>query len=506
MRCWVAITFLTAAILFCTTVAPPSVAVASGGATAVRSDDPKPSRDREIREIKLEIRRLEKRVEQLEGENRELRTSNRQLQGQSTQTTQRVKALQTKVEAVPSASQFSDAFGHYLGSHTFTVTGAAGVDFIYNQQSGALDDIPHATQNTFLLDWEPMILYRPADWILFEGVFSGAFGQTGTGMDLSTAEFQLFPNDYTTIVAGLFDNPFGDWLEAQSPMWVNRFVSAPLPFGVESVVPPGEIGVQLRGGYQWGELGQDVDYTIWAGNGPQFSENVPGASLSGPVAVASSQTNGKSISGRFRIYPIPVDSNMGRLELGASSYNGKWLDGQWFNSWGVDFNYFMGNFQTRGEWLESYRHMGSGLPIDHRQGWYLQIGYMLDSVTLPFLSDQLNQYIQRLQPLVRYSGVNQHAVAIDDITGATGMNVGGVQAGLIPDFGLGGSPALYAPHSREVALALDYWIAPSIVWENEFDFELPHAGGIFVAGDGSSTPVGSVPNDRAFLTQFTIGF
>jgi len=55
-------------------------------------------------------------------------------------------------------------------------------------------------------------------------------------------------------------------------------------------------------------------------------------------------------------------------------------------------------------------------------------------------------------------------------------------------------------------LALDYWIAPSIVWQNEFDIELPRAGGLFVSPDGVETPAGSIPNDHAFLTQFTVGF
>jgi hypothetical protein len=57
-----------------------------------------------------------------------------------------------------------------------------------------------------------------------------------------------------------------------------------------------------------------------------------------------------------------------------------------------------------------------------------------------------------------------------------------------------------------VALALDYWIAPSIVWQNEFDIELPRAGGAFVSPSGALTPAGSIPNDHAFLSQFTIGF
>lgn len=84
--------------------------------------------------------------------------------------------------------------------------------------------------------------------------------------------------------------------------------------------------------------------------------------------------------------------------------------------------------------------------------------------------------------------------------------MGGIQAGLVPDFGLSGSPALWAPHSREVAIGLDYWFTPSIVWQNELDIELPHAGGVFMSGAGVSTPAGAIPNDHAFLSQFTVGF
>jgi hypothetical protein len=462
------------------------------------------------------IKTLEIKVQQLETKDSRVQATTQQLQNtdqklkettlELQQTNAQVKTLQTKVDAPMAPDEFSNVFGRYLGSHTFTVTGAAGGQFIYDQQSGALNDLHHASQNSFFFDWEPMILYRPNDWILFQGVFSAGFGSTGTGTDLSTADFQMFLNDYVTVEAGLFDQPFGDWYETQSPMWVNRFVTAPLPFGVEPVVPPAELGIQLRGGMQFGKLGQDFDYTVWGGNGPNFSSDVLGAALGGPTAVASSQTNGKSIGARFRIYPLPVDSELGRLELGASTYNGKWAQGNWFNSWGVDFNYFVGNLQARGEWLESYRQMPNGLATDHRQGWYLQAGYFLTGLNVPCLPDKLNNYIHRLEPLVRYSGVNQRGVSTDDIAGATGIGLGGTQVGLVPDFGLSGSPALFAPHAREVALALDYWIAPSIVWQNEFDIELPRAGGLFVSPTGAETPAGSIPNDRAFLSQITIGF
>jgi Sec-independent protein translocase protein TatA len=468
-------------------------------------------RDRElIQSLEIKVQQLEVRDSKVAATTQQLQNTDQKLQQttvQLQQTNAELKTLQARVETPMTPSDFGDAFSRYLGTHSFTIAGAAGGNFIYDDQNAALDGLHHASQNSFFFDWEPMFLYRPTDWILFEGVISTAFGSTGTGADLSTADFQLFLCDYLTVVGGLFDQPFGDWYESQSPMWVNRFVTAPLPFGIEPVVPPAELGVQLRGGAQFGALGQDFDYTVWGGNGPSYSSNVLGAAVSSPTSSANSQTNGKSIGARIRVYPIPLGAEMGRLELGASTYNGKWMNGNWYNSWGVDFNYFIGNLQTRGEWMESYRQMPNGMGADNRQGWYLQAGYLLNDLNVPGLPDKLNGYLHRFEPLVRYSGVNQRAVSTDDILAGTGVGQGGFQVGLVPDFGINGSPATYAPHSREVALALDYWVAPSIVWQNELDFELPRAGGLFVSPEtGVATPAGSIPNDRAFLSQFTIGF
>jgi hypothetical protein len=473
-----------------------------------------------LREIKKEIRelaadreralekiqQLEKRVEQLEGENAQIKATNAEIKTETVQTTEQVKTLQQSVESGPTPSGMAKAFQGYLGTHTFTLTGAAGFDFIADQQSGAIDGFSHQTQNSFFFDFEPMLLYRPTDWILFEGVLSAGFGNAGTGTDLSSALFYLFPSDNITIIGGLFDQPFGDWYEDQSPMWVNRFVTAPLPYAVEPVVPGAELGLQVRNGMQWGRLGQDFDYTVWIGQGPSYSAHVPGAAANAPTAVAFKETNGKSFGGRFRIYPLPLDANLGRLELGVSTYDGKWLNGKWLTSWGVDFAYLLGSLQARGEWVQSYRQMPAPFSQDNRQGWYVQAGYFLNDLNLAGLPYLLNNYIHRLEPLVRYSGVNQHFIDPDDITGATGIGAGGIQMGLVPDFGLSASPALFAPHSREVALGLDYWVAPSIVWQNEFDIELPRAGGTFIDGTGATSAVGSVANDHAFLSQFTVGF
>jgi hypothetical protein len=489
-------------------------AISLGGLRAASAEDPAATA-KELRAVRRELRRLEaerasdrkliqqleQKVDQMASQNAESRATNTLVKNEQTKTGQEISQIRSQIAAGSSKQQFSDSISSYFGTHTLSINGGAAVQYVYDAQPGAIDDLAHQSQNTFLFNWEPLFLYRPTDWILFEGELEAAFGPDGTGVDLPLADFHFYLNDYLTVVAGLFDQPFGDWYETQSPLWINRFITAPLPFGVAPVVPPGEMGVQLRGGLQWGALGQDFDYTAWMGDGPSYSEPVAGAAVNSPTPVLFAQTNGKSYGGRLRVYPLPIDANLGRLELGASTYNGKWLDGSWYNAWGLDYNYFIGNLQTRGEWMQAYRSIPGG-PSDNRQGWYVQAGYFLSGLDLPF-GPQVNNIIHKLEPLIRYSGVNQHFVAIDDVQGGLRNAFTG---GLVPDFGVSGSPALFAPHSREVALGLDYWIAPSIVWQNEFDIELPEAGGTFVAADGTMTPVGGVPNDRAFLTQFAIGF
>jgi hypothetical protein len=116
---------------------------------------------------------------------------------------------------------------------------------------------------------------------------------------------------------------------------------------------------------------------------------------------------------------------------------------------------------------------------------------------LPNLPFGLDDQIHKLELLTRYSGVNQRAIVADEITAS-------------PALGSSGSPSIFTPHAREVALGIDYWIEPSIVWQTEFDMELPRAGGTLFSFNGANTPttspIGATQNDRAILTQFAIGF
>ncbi len=417
---------------------PPSALAGSGGASDP-SDAGKPAlgkvlrelqrleadRKREDQQIKLmqveraqdekEIKVLETEVKQVEGQNQKLQTANQQLQGQT-------QELQTKVASVPSSSQFARALEGYSGTHQFLLAGGAAGNFIYDRRTNT---------NTFALQVEPILLYHVNDWLAFEATIKASFSPGGPGtlgsgasFDMPVATAQIFLNDYMELVTGIFDQPFGDFYETQGPFWVNRMITAPLPYGSEALITPTDLGAQLRGGLQWGSLGQDVDYTAWVSNGPHFTlfpQAVAGNAVAG-VNNISINTHGKAFGGRIRVYPLPVDSKLGRLEVGASTYDGKYQDGMWLNSWGVDLAYHRGNLQARGEYLETYRQMGPmGFPAntaDNRQGWYVQAGYFLTGVHPDFLGATLNKYLTRLEPIVRYSGVNQRGIVVDDVHAA----------------------------------------------------------------------------------------
>jgi hypothetical protein len=481
--------------------------------TSARADDRSSSRDlaglrKQIEELELEAqneqRRFdesERRIRQLDDNLREMEAQNQRLSEMAhkltssdsefkSETERSLEALREQRSQPIPASQFAAAFGRYLGTHQFTLAGDAAVGFIYN----------HATsQNTFNLQFQPILLYRLNDWLLFQGSIAASLPVgSNASFSLPVATAHIFLNDYLEINAGIFDQPFGDWYEDQSPLWVNRLITAPLLYGAGAIVPPTDIGLQLRGSMQWGELGQDVDYTTWIANGPSFDSALPtpvvGQTLN-PQNNIGINTNGRALGARFRVYPFPLDANLGRLELGASTYNGKWQNSFWFNAWGVDFAYLNHDLQARGEFVETYRQMPQGSGSDNRQGWYFQLGYFLRGVPATG-NAYLDDVIHRLEPVVRYSGVNQRAIVTNEIV-------------TDPSIGFNGSPSIFTPHAREVALGLDYWIAPSIVWQTEFDLELPRAGGTaftFNQAQKLLSRPASAPNDRALLTQLSIGF
>jgi hypothetical protein len=468
---------------------------------------------RHVEELEREVKAIADSNSKLQQTTSTLQTSNQQLATALAQTQQQVGGVQKVIHSQFGPEGFADGINSFFGSHRFTLAGTVSTGFYYDRQGNT---------NTPALDFELYPLLKFNDWLQFYGNITVGLS-TGAGGEApfytGVANFQIFPFGRDVpfeLVAGITDRPFLDWYEDQALNFVNPYVTAPLNYGPEAMVPPASLGLQARGGIQWGQPGQDFDYLVLVDSGPTF-ESAPGigtiptpviGEVLNPLTGINVATNGKGIGTRFRFYPLPVDLGWGRAELEASSYTAKWLDGNYYYAWGVGYAYRVGPFRTRGEWEQTYREMPS-LPAaavypgccghDNRQGWFVQLGYFLYGIPHPYLGDWLEPRFNKTEFSVRYSGVNQRAILANDIT-------------TVPAFAVtNGSPAIFSPHAREVALALDYWIGPKIVWKNEVDFELPEAGGtVFTFAPGASTPtaggIGATKNDTAVETQFTVQF
>ena len=135
---------------------------------------------RELRQLRADrasdrklIEKLEEKLDQVQSQDSQVRSTNQQLQATTqqlqnsnqqlqTKTDAELKQIQAQVAAGPTEPQIARLLGGYWGSHQFTLTGGAAVDYIYDHK---------LNQNTFTLDFEPIMLYRPTDWLAFEGTF-----------------------------------------------------------------------------------------------------------------------------------------------------------------------------------------------------------------------------------------------------------------------------------------------------------------------------------------------
>ncbi len=408
-------------------------------------------------DLRRELESLKAQMEhdriQMEQDRQRIEQLERQLRSVETKGEQKSQEIEEQIAGrLLSRPTFGQYIDRFAGEHRLQLTGYGTADFEWQERTNT---------NTFRASVSPIFLYRLSDRLLFESELELKLEDTETAADIEYAQADYLLNDYATLVAGKFLLPFGEFIERLHPTWINKLVTHPLPFreGDEGgLLAFTNVGVQVRGavplGYGEGAFGE---YAVYVTNGPRFASAERGAFMDNNN---TDQNRGKGYGARIGIEPLPFDYGLGRLRLGASTFDGKWdTDGKfWFTAWDLDSVYQNGLFELRGEYLQLHRSMPTGMPDDRREGWYLQAAYRLAKVAIP--------YLDRTEFIVRYSGQNQNALTPDDLAGG------------------------FLRKPRQVALGLDYWIAPSVVWKLEYDRDVP-------AGASDS---------NAIRTQFAVGF
>lgn len=403
----------------------------------------------EVGQLREEMRRLREENERNRQRMEELERKLEQIQVKDEQRQNELEAKMAKEVEKQAATAPRRYLERYFGDNRFVLTGWGAGSYEWERRDNS---------NTFTATFAPIFLYRMADWVLFEAEPEFELEDDGdTEVNLEYAQADIFLNDYVTAVGGKFLLPFGEFIEQLHPAWINKLVSAPLPFREPEeggLLPYSNVGFQLRGGarlFEW--EGLNVAYTAYIANGPRFDSDEVGALLN-PNNVDNNR--GKGYGARLALYPLPLDNPIGRVMLGASTFDGKWDEGGkfWFTSWGIDLAYQVAELEVRAEYVRTRREMPADVGDDDRDGWYVQAAYKLSRIGVP--------YLDRLELVGRYAGVNQRAVTDEELL----------------------------PHPRQVAIGVDYWLTPSVAWKLEYDRDLPEGA----------------PDDDAVRTQIAVGF
>lgn len=400
----------------------------------------------EIQMLRQEIRKMR---EESEKQKQKLQALEEKLAKVEAQNAQKTKELEEKV-TTQTASLVDRVLKTETGENRFLLTGYGFGNYVYRSKNGNQNE----ETNTFQAGFNPIFLYRLNDWIFFEAELELELEDGETEVGVEYAQANLFLNDYMTLGAGKYLLPFGEFIERLHPPWINKLISHPLPYREPhegGLLAFSEIGAQVRGGIPLGNLGRDLEYSIYVGNGPRFESDERGAAMEVNNTDFNSQ---KGYGTRIGIRPLPLDKGWGNLKLGASTYNGVWDGGRWLYTWGLDLAYQKDLFEFRGEYLGFHRQMFSGETADNRTGWYIQGSYKLTSVPI--------RWINRSEVVMRFSGLNQPQNPDEE----------------------------FASRPRQFSVGWDTWLTSSVAYKLEYDYDFPRG----------------MHSGHQFLQQLVVGF
>lgn len=280
------------------------------------------------------------------------------------------------------------------GSTNFLLTGFAfaGFNNLSNEDS------------SFSASFNPIFLWKLSDKLLFEGELELSVEDNETEVGLEYAQISYIVNDYLVLGIGKFLSPSNYFSERLHPAWINKFASAPLPFGHDGLMAGTQLGIQARGGLPIGST--RLSYAFYLSNGPSLNVEDEAGSLT--FNNFSDLNNNKAVGGRIGFKPIPsLDIGYG-FELASVAPSGSTYKNVDAVTHSVDANYvknsslLLGVIDVRAQliWLDIDNPGIAPLDYDNgSRGGYGQLAYR------PMEID--NDFIKSFEPVARYDWVNR---------------------------------------------------------------------------------------------------
>ena len=308
------------------------------------------------------------------------------------------------------------------GSTRFLLTGYGDAGFISQNHGGA---------QAFSAAFNPILLWKLSDKLLFEGELEAELEGSETSIALELAQISYVVNDYVTFGAGKFLNPMNYFVERQHQAWVNKFPDKPLAV-YDGLLAETQLGVQIRGGIPIGET--KVGYAFYVSNAHALNAD-PGSvdpTELGTVTFDNFDNVGDHIAvgGRIGFLPIP------ELEIG---YGFQFADvappqTRSVNSFmqSVDMSYvsdleqLAGIINFKAQWVWTHIDRFTYDPNDtvggpfnftnNRDGGYVQLAYRPSRVG--------NALLKNVEPVFRYDNLSQAKTltGVDETRYSFGMN------------------------------------------------------------------------------------
>ncbi len=287
--------------------------------------------------------------------------------------------------------------GQSLDVGRFVIAGYGDVSYFERS-----DLAPEGTYSNVQARFVPIFLFQLSEKIHIEAEVEFALDETGaTEAVLEYADMHYFLNDNTTITAGKFLVPFGQFGPNLHPSWINRLASPPAIYGhggngaMTPLMPVlSDTGVNVRNVFRIGGARLFTDFYVVSGPREEGAADADGESgghsfLKDPgsgdgffpaveLESAAGDNNGKmALGGRMALAFLP------QWEVGLSFYQGAYdhegrLD---YRAQALDVNW-IGTYATvRGEWIKTrtdFIDEGDGqIDVFARDGWYVQGAWQL---------------------------------------------------------------------------------------------------------------------------------
>lgn len=265
----------------------------------------------------------------------------------------------------------------------------------------------------------PIFLFQLSEKIHIEAELEFSIDENGeTEVEMEYADLHYFLNDNTTITAGKFLLPFGQFGPNLHPSWINKLPSGPALYGhggnglMTPLMPVlSDSGINVRNSFNVGSGKLFTDFYYVSGpreeeeehgeEAEEIEEDGHGAIPEVELEFASGDNNSdKAFGGRVAYAFLPS------LEVGYSFYNGAYdhdstLD---FNATAIDFNW-IGTYTTiRGEMINTSideLHEDGDIEAFDRNGWYLQGSWQMRQLG--------QQALNPVELVARYSEITKAA-------------------------------------------------------------------------------------------------